>query len=330
VGGVISPVLANLALDGLERALRERFPKTHQRDAAKVNFVRYADDFIITGSSKELLEEEIRPLVQQFLRQRGLELSEEKTRLTHIEEGFDFLGQTVRKYNGKILIKPSKKNVKLFLGKVRAIIKANKQATPGNLLLLLNPVIRGWAQYHRHVASSKTFSKVDYAIHQALWHWAQRRHPGKSKRWVKEKYFRSHARQHWDFHGEVDGKIHSRFLTRNLPIKRHVKIVGTANPFDPAWEVYFEHRLGVKMADDLKGRRQLLHLWKEQNGLCPVCNQKMTQITGWHNHHIIWRSLGGADTTENRVLLHPTCHNQVHSRKLYVEKPRPIRGEREA
>ena len=123
-GGIISPVLANMALDGLERILREKYPHYSGRRALKgmnkqVNMVRYADDFIITGSSKEVLEEGVKPLVTEYLQQRGLELSEEKTRITHIEDGFDFLGQHVRKYNGKLLITLSKKNVKTFLTDIR-------------------------------------------------------------------------------------------------------------------------------------------------------------------------------------------------------------------
>jgi RNA-directed DNA polymerase len=99
-----------------------------------------------------------------------------------------------------------------------------------------------------------------------------------------------------------------------------------ANPYDPTWELYFEQRLGVKMANNLRGRRQLLRLWREQEGCCPVCHQKITHLTGWHNHHLIWRSQGGSDKAENRVLLHPTCHHQVHSQGLFVEKPRPSPG----
>src|SRR6266404_2708601 len=143
-GGIVSPVAANLTLDGLEKVLRERFPQLGHGRSALVNMVRYADDFIVTGRSKELLESKVKPLVTEFLKARGLELSAEKTRITHIEEGFDFLGQNVRKYNGKLLITPSRKNVRAFLDKVRRLIKANKQATAGGLIALLNPVIRGW------------------------------------------------------------------------------------------------------------------------------------------------------------------------------------------
>ncbi len=112
-------------------------------------------------------------------------------------------------------------------------------------------------------------------------------------------------------------------LASDVKIQRHTLIQGEANPFDPQWEVYFEKRLGIKMAQNLTGRRQLRHLWEEQKGICPMCQQKITQITGWHNHHIIWKSKGGTHHAANRVLLHPTCHRQLHSQGLYVEKPCP-------
>src|SRR6266571_8867529 len=133
-GRPISPALANLTLDGLERELHSRYPGDRQSRKAKVNLIRFADDFVITGSSKEVLEHEVQPLVEQFLKERGLTLSGEKTLITHIEDGFDFLGQHVRKYNGKLIIKPSKKNVKAFLEGIRKVIKDNKQATAGNLI----------------------------------------------------------------------------------------------------------------------------------------------------------------------------------------------------
>jgi RNA-directed DNA polymerase len=188
-GGPLSPVLANLTLTGLEALLRTHFPQSRVKSTTKVNTIRFADDFIVTGASKELLEQEVKPLVEAFLRERGLELSREKTVVTHITEGFDFLGQTVRKYDGKLLIKPSKKNVKTFLDKVRTVVKTHLQAKAGNLICLLNPLLRGWAQYHRHVVSKATFAAVDAAIFTLLWRWAKRRHPHKSAHWVRKKYF---------------------------------------------------------------------------------------------------------------------------------------------
>ena len=182
--------------------------------------MRYADDFIITGSSYELLEHEVKPLVEQFLHERGLELSPEKTRITHIEDGFDFLGQHVRKYAGKFLIKPARKNVKAFLGKVRKIVKANKQATAANLIAQLNPVIRGWANYHRHGASKATFMKADAAIFKALWYWATRRHPKKSRRWVARKYFRTRRGRQWIFLGKRSGQAWATPRARALSGRR--------------------------------------------------------------------------------------------------------------
>ena len=330
-GGIISPVLANMTLDGLEALLRKTFPHNTKREGryynAQVNLIRYADDFVITGRSKELLEEEVEPLVEQFMRERGLELSQEKTVITHIEEGFDFLGQNVRKYQEgqrrKLLIKPSKKNVKAFLEKVRTIIKANKALPAGKLIVKLNPIIRGWARYHQHVVSKETFHSIDDAIYQLIRRWAKRRHPQKSDQWIAKKYFTTVGGDNWVFFGEVDGQTRYLADAAYVAIKRHVKVRGEANPYDPVWESYYEKRLDVHMAANLKGKRWLLHLWQEQHGLCPVCNQKITKITGWHSHHILWRSKGGTDSAENRVLLHPTCHQQVHNQGTYVEKPRP-------
>ena len=321
-GGIISPVIANLALDGLETDLRQGYPQ------AKVNLVRFADDFLITGNSKELLANEIAPLVEQFLKERGLELSPEKTRITHIDDGFDFLGQNIRKYNGKLLIKPSRKNVKTFLNNVRKVIKASGAMSAGQLIVRLNPLLRGWANYHRHVVSKQIFGKVDAAIFKALWRWAKHRHSTKSGQWIKKKYFHAIGHRKWVFCGEIknqEDKIRKvqLFHLTDIPIQRHIKIKAAANPYDPAWELYFEKRLGLKMAADLQGRRRLLYLWQEQNGICPICNQKITQLTGWHSHHLVWRVNGGSDKAENRVLLHPNCHRQVHSRMLQVAKPCP-------
>ena len=331
-GGIASPVIANLTLDGLERKLREKYPtKTRRARRAKAHMIRYADDVVFTGSSKELLEEEIIPLINQFMSERGLELSSEKTQIVHVKDGFDFLGQNVRKYSGKILIKPAKKNVKAFLDKVRKVVKANRQATAGHLIVQLNPIIRGWADYHRHAVSSEAFGLVDYAIFKMVWRWAKRRHPKKNRRWVADKYFHRNGESKWVFAGEsIDksGKCREVRLIRaaGVQIKRHTKIKGEANPYDPQWEVYFEERLGAKMVENLRGRRQLLYLWQEQGGNCPVCNQKITKISGWHNHHIIERIHGGRNGAENRVLLHPECHREVHYQKLKVAKPRPTRG----
>ena len=143
----------------------------------------YADDFVITGDTQELLCNDVMLVVCDFLAERGLTLSPEKTRIVHIRQWFDFLGQNIRKYSDKLLIKPSKVNLKTFLHKVRAIIEKNKSAPAWLLISLLNPIIRGWANFHRHAVAKKTFSYVDHQIWLKLWQWCVRRHPKKGKRW---------------------------------------------------------------------------------------------------------------------------------------------------
>jgi RNA-directed DNA polymerase len=250
-GGIISPVIANMALDGLEAAVYASVgPTIHARRKFKINVVRYADDFVVTGISKEILEHTVLPAVRRFMAVRGLELSEEKTRITHIAEGFDFLGQNVRKYADKLLIKPANKSVKSLMVKVREIVKTNQSATQANLIVQLNPVIRGWAMYHRHVVSKSCFSSVDAQIWQLLWRWAMRRHPTKGAGWVRQKYFHAAGNQNWVFatESQADGNIQRLrlFCAMTIPIVRHVKIRSMANPFDSAWEPYFTRRRAAK------------------------------------------------------------------------------------
>jgi RNA-directed DNA polymerase len=341
-GGIISPALANCALDGLERLLKEKFPARKLLPSLRgklscVHFIRYADDFIITGRTKELLEEQVKPLVEQFLQLRGLELSPKKTVITHVEQGFDFLGQNVRKYpKGKLLIKPSKKNVKTFLDGIRKIIKAGLGLSAAELIDWLNPKIRGWANYHRHVVSKRVFQRVDHVIFISLWQWARRRHPEKSLGWLKQKYFERQGQDNWRFFGkscDADGILHTvRLLpASHMPIRRHIKVKGEVNPYDPAYETYFEKREGDHMAESFRGTRTLRFLWYLQRGLCPVCNMKITRITGWRLHHRISRVKGGSTSADNRVLLHPECHDRVHRQGLSVPPPRlPERGVRRA
>jgi RNA-directed DNA polymerase len=298
VGGIISPVLANLTLTGLEPLLRSRFPQSHAKSTTKVNTIRFADDFIITGASQELLEQEVKPLVEAFLGERGLELSAEKTVVTHITEGFDFLGQNVRKYDGKLLIKPSKHSVKTFVDKVRTVVKTHLQAKAGNLICLLNPLLRGWAQYHRQVVSKETFAAVDAAIFKLLWRWAKRRHPHKGARWVRQKYFPPCGRYQWIFSGEVAmGAGQTRtvrlFSLRRVPIRRHVQVRTQANAYDPAWELYFEERLSVTMKQTLNGVRRQHALWSAQAGRCVVCDQSIVAYSEDRS-----TTLSGARTAE--------------------------------
>ena len=328
-GGVISPVLMNLTLDGLEALLAERFPP---RSGAKVNFVRYADDFIITGSSKELLVNEVTPLVAQFLKERGLQLSERKTKVTHVSEGFDFLGKHIRKYsNGKLLTKPSRPNVQAFLAEIKATCNENLHTSVENLLFLLNPKIRGWANSHRASAGAEIFRYVDYHIFREIQHWIRRRHPRKGKRWCYHKYFSEVGNNSYVFQATFErrGKLCTIRLQKaaEVKIKRHVKVKADANPYDPEWETYFEERLGLQMKENQPGYRKLLTIWFNQDGICPHCGEKITRETGWHLHHKVRVTDGGDETLANLTLLHPSCHDQLHAQtrklKAAVAAPRP-------
>lgn len=245
-GGIISPLLANLALDGLERAIKGsgRF-KLKQKD--KVNVIRYADDFIVTGSSREMLEEHINPKIVSFLKERGLTLSEEKTSITHIDEGFNFLGFNIRKYDGKLLIKPSKEAVKLFLGKIRQIIRMNRTSKASELIGQLNLKIKGWANYYRHCVAKKVFIYIDDAIYRAISRWTVRRHNNKNMAWIRKKYFRRKGRYNWTFYGtqrEENGekKVIDLVKASSVPIGRYIKVKQKAGLYDPKYTRYFANR----------------------------------------------------------------------------------------
>ena len=236
-GGIISPTALNATLSGLEEEIRKGFKK-----ADKVYVVTYADDFIITGRSKELLEDEIKPRVVKFLNERGLKLSEEKTTITHIDEGFDFLSHNVRKYKGKLLIKPCKASIKNFLSNIRRTIRSRPTAKTEDLIERLNPLIRGWAFYFRHVVSKDVFARVDREIFNVLWKWAVRRHPNKNKKWVADKYFMHPSLPRWTFYAETKKGTLKLEKASSIPIRRHIKIRADANPYDPAYDAYFDKR----------------------------------------------------------------------------------------
>ncbi len=315
-GGVCSPTLMNFTLNGLEKVLKSKF-----KVKDKLNLVRYADDFIITGNSKEFLEKEVKPLVETFLSERGLELSESKTLITHVDKGFDFLGMNIRKYNGKLLIKPSKSKVLLFLRRIKELLRKNLATPTEKLIAILNPKLRGWGNYYRHVVSKQVFGFVDVRVMRMIWKWICRRHPNKNKTWKQQKYFKTVGTRNWVFEGiiqEENGKAKVVRLLKvsDIAIRRHTKIRGEANPYDPDWETYFEERLGLQMKENLKGYKRLLRLWLSQDGICSVCVSRITKQTGWHIHHLQRQVDGGNHTFENTVLLHPNCHYQVHASRM--------------
>lgn len=304
-GGIISPVLANLTLDGLASLLMGRFKSRK----FKVHLVRYADDFVVTGSSRELLEQKVKPVIEEFLAKRGLTLSPTKTKITHVTEGFDFLGWNMRWVRQGLRTVPSKKNRLAFYDKLRQTIRSLRAAKQDELIATLNPLIRGWAQYHRCVAVSETFHKMDHLLFCALWKWSRRRHPNKGKRWVKRRYFRKEGARDWVF--AVKGFRLLRFS--DFPYREHYKVKAEANPYDPQWEHYFAQRLAKQMMQTLAGRNRLRWLWKKQEGKCPFCHLPVTKQTGWHVHHRMRRADGGSDHWTNLVITHPTCHMQHHT-----------------
>jgi RNA-directed DNA polymerase len=330
-GGVLSPVLMHLALTGLESHITRALPTLPGTHRTPVHGIRCADDGIITGSSKGVLEQAVQPLVKQLLAERGLTLSREKTRVTHLAAGWDLLGTRGRKERGKLLGTPAKKHVRSFLDTSRGIVKRHQQALTGNWIRPLHSVLRGWAPSHQHGASQRPCATVDQQSFPRRWQGARRRHPRHARPWIRDNSFRAEDGNHWVCFGHgtpPQGTPKDVRLCRaaSVPIRRHTKIKGAAHPYDPQWEPSFEARLGVRLAHNRHGRRYLLRLWKEQDGRCAVGHQRLTQLTGWHSHHVVWRTPGGSAHAANRVLLHPNCHAQVHSQGVTGVKPRPSQG----
>jgi RNA-directed DNA polymerase len=251
-GGIASPTLSNMTLDGLEKAVLKAVPRR-----SRVNFIRYADDFIITGKSKHLLENNIKPTVEQFLSKRGLSLSPEKTKITYIKDGFDFLGQYIRKY-GKILrITPSKRSVESVIQNVGTVIRKYVSSPMERLIASLNAVLRGWAQYHRYVVSSETFFHVDKYVYDQLWRMLHRRHPNKSKGWLTTKYWTALGKK-WMFSitRTYKKKVYVSHVLNlgSIRTKRYIKIKADANPYLREYRCYFWERRHKK---DAKCRNQL-------------------------------------------------------------------------
>jgi RNA-directed DNA polymerase len=239
-GGIISPLLANLALDGLERAIKTAVA----RRGAKVNVVRYADDFIVTGRDERLLREEVLPVVNAFLEPRGLTLSEEKTRICSIDQGFDFLGFNLRKYGGKLLIKPAPQKVRAFLARIRDCVDTLLGAPVEALIRKLNSMLRGYALHCRHVVAKRSFDYIDKAVMGYVRRWLTRKHPNKTPAWLERRYFRLQGHRRVLRAPLVRGSVRTLVLfpTSVVPIQRHVKIRRTTRLFDRAHEEYFALR----------------------------------------------------------------------------------------
>lgn len=332
-GGIISPVLSNFVLDGMEALLDKNIGTARPG----IHLVRYADDFVITAKTCEMLENEIKPLIIAFLKERGLELSLEKTKITSILNGFDFLGQNVCKYpliagKTKLLIKPSKDNIKTFLNKIRHIIHKSRAIDQVTLINILNPKIRGWVNYHRSVVAKQIFNKIDHEIWCALWKWCLRRHHEKSRKWIREKYFQMHNNRKWCFNGieTLDHGVKMRktlILAADTPIRRHTKIKGNANPYNPEMEQYFEIRESSKMRGNVKKMDTIHFLLNIQDNKCLCCGESITIKDKWLIHLFTGWTKGGSYTrTNNLCVLHEKCHKEgFKSGFVYVQPITPTR-----
>lgn len=314
-GGIISPTLANMTLDGLQELLAQKYKarrikgERNKKYHPKVNLIRYADDFIITSEDRDVLESEIMPLLKEFLAVRGLTLSEEKTKITHIDDGFDFLGFNFRKYNGTMLVRPSKEKVKVFLDKVRHIIETNKMAKQETIIRLLNPILTGWANYYKYSIASEIFGRADFEIFRKLWRWSRRRHNAKGKYWVANKYYHRVNGRNWTFSVNDSRKKNGEYFSlkrlTNTKTESYVKIRSEANPYDSEWVEYFDKRETYQMLNTLKGRKSLLYIWERQNRICPICENLINREKEWSvmeqtiNNHI------------KRTLVHDSCRRSV-------------------
>ncbi len=246
-GGIISPTLANLTLNGMAQCIREKYwrghtGRIHQKfNKHRLNITIYADDFVITANNRQVLEE-VKIIITAFLNARGLELSQEKTVITNIDQGFNFLGWHFRKYQGKLIIKPSKESVKRLKIKIHEIVKTSMGMAEGVLIERLNPVIRGWCNYHNKVCSKETFQKVDRYIFYQIWRWAKRRHSNKSNGWIKARYFERIGSRDWIF---KSGNI-KIYLASSMRIKRHVLIKMSANPYWDKYSDYYAKRVACR------------------------------------------------------------------------------------
>ena len=290
-GGIISPTLANMTLDGLQKVLAEKYKRVRIKGklySPMVNLVRYADDFIITCENRETLEKEIKPLVADFMSERGLTLSEEKTVITNIHDGFDFLGFNIRKFGNEILTKPTKKAEKRFMENIRKVTKGHKGCKQESLIRMLNAKIRGWGAYYQHGATRDSFHRIDHQIFLALWQWAKRRHSKKGKRWIKDRYWHNIRGNSWTFAAKFkksNGKEDQLTLLKlasSFPFLQYTQIKGDMNPFDADCRLYFNKRMKSKMLVTLKGRKSLLYLWEKQGRKCPICGEPIDTHKAWN------------------------------------------------
>jgi len=329
-GGILSPMLANVALTALDDYCYKNFG-IHVRQSKKLGgnytqspIVRYADDFVIVCKSKREAEF-TKGKIATFLKENiGLELSNEKTKITHTADGFDFLGFNIRKYTdkskhskyhqvGKLLIKPQKEKVINFLRKMQEVLNSNKTAKQESIINKLNPMLQGFGMYYRFAVSKKTFSSIDSQLWHKLWKWAKRRHPKKGKKWIMKKYFTTTIPK-WVFKDETDKKVRTM---ASIPIVRFVMIkTGMrvhANEKRP--REYWQKRVYTNALSQVYTVK-IEKLMKSQKGICPCCGDPITRDdiadSKVHAHHMLPRSKGGSEKLNNLRLLHQGCHVLAH------------------
>jgi len=295
-------------LHGLEHYIKATNPK--------LGVVIYADDFIVTARDKESLET-IQNLIQAWMSQRGLELNSEKTLITSVEDGFDFLGFNSRHYDGKLLIKPTKKKVLAFCKRIGKEIRNLNGVEQEILIRKLNPILIGFANYYKGVVSKETFGYISHRIWQYLWRWAKRRHPNKNTKWVRKRYFKTIKGNKWTFACIISdrrGKGQELVLYQiaHTTIKRHIKVKGDASPDDPSQKEYWEKRHQKQGLSRFEKGSKLYRIAENQNWKCPLCGEPLLNGEEIDTHHIVSVAEGGTDDMENLQYLHKACHKQVH------------------
>jgi RNA-directed DNA polymerase len=318
-GGVISPLLANIALHGLEAAAGITYRLSNQGawiTQGKRSLVRYADDFVILTETEEDAYQ-AKQDVMGWLQERGLTLSEDKTKVCHLTEGFDFLGFNIRHYpvtntrtGYKLLIKPSKKSVLAFRHRLRQEWKALAGHNAGRVIKTLTPIIRGWANYFRTGVSHKTFAKIDEFMFQRAMRWCHFSHPTKLEWWIRKNYFRKVKGDKWVFGSENAHLVKAAWTS----ILRHIMVKHDYSPDDGTLREYWEYRL--KRRIERLHNARLRQLARHQRGKCLNCHDSLDNGEELHVHHIVPRAKGGSDTLSNLALMHLYCHQQQHRRNL--------------
>jgi len=316
-GGVLSPLLANIALHGMEEALDVKYSSQGYIRGSRA-VVRYADDFVVFCESKEDAEQAVVTL-EEWLSKRGLSLSQEKTRITHLTQGFDFLGFNIRHYKApqtsktgyKLLIKPSNESVKAIREKLRAEWQKGLGSNTIALIKRLNPIIRGWANYFRIGVAKAIFYKLDNWMFHRERRYANRTHPTKPQHWKKERYWgriNLGRKDNWVFGDKHTGGFLLKFAW--FDIRRHALIPGTYSPDDPSLRKYWQERIKTEVKNLPPSEQRIA---KNQNYACEVCGESLFNGEELHTHHVKPRKDGGKDAYHNLKLVHLYCHQQIHS-----------------